>query len=191
MNDPARTYSVQEVETLNENQLLLLTEIYQGNWIEQDASVRLLCQIHKRIFTGVRGFAGLHRNPNFGSDRVNFYGSLRSPHKDEVPLRLQKILEKVQTCLLEWKGKELQSDYDLACIQLALKTHADLIGLQPFEDGNKRTSRAFMNWLLIRFGLRPIAFEVVQQDYAMCMVTYLETKNLEPLVSLALRLYDI
>jgi fido (protein-threonine AMPylation protein) len=151
----------------------------------------LLCQIHKRIFTGVRGFAGLHRSPHFGSDRVNFYGSLRSPHKDEVPLRLQKILEKVQTCLLEWKGQEHQSNYDLVCIQLALKTHADLIGLQPFEDGNKRTSRAFMNWLLIKFGLRPIAFEVVQQDYALCMVTYLETKNLEPLLSLALGVYDI
>jgi hypothetical protein len=48
-----------------------------------------------------------------------------------------------------------------------------------------------MNWLLIKFGLRPIAFEVVQQDYALCMVTYLETKNLEPLLSLALGVYDI
>jgi fido (protein-threonine AMPylation protein) len=135
VNDPTRTYSKQEVETLNENQLVLLTEIYQGNWSERDANVRLLCQIHKRIFTGVRGFAGLHRSPHFGSDRVNFYGSLRSPHKDEVPFGLQKILEKVQTCLLEWKGQEDQSNYDLVCIQLALKTHADLIGLQPFEDG--------------------------------------------------------
>jgi hypothetical protein len=101
VKDSARTYTLEETTTLNENLIALNTEIYQGLWSTEMADVRLLCQFHQRIFTGVKSFAGLHRHADFGSDRVNFYGDLRSPHKSEVPLLLQKIFEKVQRCLLE------------------------------------------------------------------------------------------
>jgi fido (protein-threonine AMPylation protein) len=188
--DPERTYSEAEINALNDNLFALLNEIHQGSLNGRSSSTDLLCLFHRRIFTGVRDFAGLHRHSGFGSDRVNFYGSLRSPHKDEVPALLAKILGDVERHCLEYTGQQEADGYDLACIQLAVKAHADLIGLQPFQDGNKRTSRAFMNWVLVRLDMRPIIFEATQQEYAACMVAYLQGRDFKPLMRLAVGLYQ-
>lgn len=190
MVDAERNYSEAEQAALNDNLFALLSDIHSGVLNNKTSTTELVCTFHQRIFVGVRDFAGLHRHPGFGSDRVNFYVSLRSPHKDEVPTLLAKILNTVEHKVSEYIGKQDFDGYDLACIQLAVKAHADLIGLQPFQDGNKRTSRAFMNWVLVRLGMRPIVFETTQQEYAACMIAYLQNKNFRPLLQLAIRLYQ-
>ncbi len=43
-------------------------------------------------------------------------------------------------------------------LDIAIKTHAEMILLQPFEDFNKRTARMVMNWILIQNDFTPIIF---------------------------------
>ena len=43
-------------------------------------------------------------------------------------------------------------------LDTALKTHAEMVLLQPFEDFNKRTARMIMNWILMQNNLTPIIF---------------------------------
>lgn len=43
-------------------------------------------------------------------------------------------------------------------LDTAIKTHAEMILLQPFEDFNKRTARMVMNWILIQNNFTPIIF---------------------------------
>lgn len=54
------------------------------------------------------------------------------------------------------KKMDINSDYILDYIDEAIKTTIDLIKIQPFEDGNKRTFRALLNLLLGRIGIPPI-----------------------------------
>jgi hypothetical protein len=47
--------------------------------------------------------------------------------------------------------------------------------LQPFKDGNKRTSRAICNIPLIRAGLPPISFvDFGKQDYIVSLLAFYE-----------------
>ena len=48
-----------------------------------------------------------------------------------------------------------------------------------------------MNWILVRVGLRPIAMEVVKEEYRLCLNHYYLTKEVQPLVDLAIRLYPL
>ena len=47
--------------------------------------------------------------------------------------------------------------------------------LQPFQDGNKRTSRAMCNVPLLQAGLPPISFvDFAKQDYIISMLAFYE-----------------
>ena len=51
-------------------------------------------------------------------------------------------------------------DYIMECIKLTV----DLIKLQPFNDGNKRTFRALLNLLLTKVGIPPIYIKQEERD---------------------------
>ncbi len=72
---------------------------------------------------------------------------------------------------------------------LAAWSHAELIRIHPFEDGNGRCGRLLMDWVLIRLGLRPVPVEVVKAEYLACLNEYFLTKDLQPLIDLLLRIY--
>lgn len=76
-------------------------------------------------------------------------------------------------------------------MRLAAWVHAQLIGIHPFQDGNGRTCRLFMNCVLIRVGLRPVAFEVPKQEYNNCLNWYFAKDDIRPLESLCLRMYSV
>ena len=80
---------------------------------------------------------------------------------------------------------ELRLELGLAC---ALKFHAEVIRIHPFEDGNGRTSRALLNILLVSIEVSPIAFEVPKHEYIECLNRYHADRDLVPLFDLALRL---
>jgi Fic family protein len=66
--------------------------------------------------------------------------------------------------------------------------HAEAIRIHPFEDGNGRSTRALLNWILVRLGLRPIAFDIVKQEYLACLNHYYSTGDIQPLIDLCIRL---
>lgn len=71
--------------------------------------------------------------------------------------------------------KILQTAQTLAPVQAAFYLLTRIPYLQPFKDGNKRTSRAICNVPLLQAGLPPISFvDFAKQDYIISMLAFYE-----------------
>lgn len=81
-------------------------------------------------------------------------------------------------------------DFVSSALEAALWLHAEVIRIHPFEDGNGRAGRALLNLILVRLGLRPLAFEAPKQEYISCLNHYCQVGDVEPLLDLSLRLYE-
>jgi fido (protein-threonine AMPylation protein) len=187
-DDPLRTYTLIEEERLARQLLAVVTEIQQGNWLEFPSDIRLLCRIHRFLFEGVRNHAGRIRAPGSGSEYLQF-GPNRSMRHTEVSKNLEKVFTKTQHAVSSFDDNKDDQNYDSKALRLAVWVHAQIVRIHPFEDGNGRSSRCFMNWILIRLGLHPIAMEVVRAEYNNCLNHYFDSNDLEPLFDLCLRLY--
>ena len=84
-----------------------------------------------------------------------------------------------------------RGDFELTVIRLAVQTHADLIWIHPFEDGNGRVCRLVAGHLLVRHGLHPVPIEAVKQEYTEALNLYYTARDLGPLVDLYLALYPV
>jgi Fic family protein len=71
-------------------------------------------------------------------------------------IKLQKPVEE----LVEKVGEFSTSEYLLQC----LKIHHRITQIHPFRDGNGRSSRALLNWMMRLKGLPPIYFKVKEKD---------------------------
>lgn len=87
---------------------------------------------------------------------VKIHGSNHVPPKNEL---VQKYIDK----LFGWYKKNKNKLHPL---ELALIFHAKLVWIHPFEDGNGRTARTLMNYILMRnnFPMFYIPYEK-RQDY--------------------------
>ena len=98
-----------------------------------------------------------------------------------VPLQVPQLLDEV-----------LASIVDKAChiknpIEAAFFLWVNIAYLQPFEDGNKRTSRLCANLLLLLQNCAPLSFmDVEQADYALAVLAIYEQQD----VSLAVELFE-
>ena len=99
-------------------------------------------------------------------------------------------MEQVRRGLASFARSPDVADYARHAIHLGVWAHADLIAAHPFEDGNGRTTRLFMDWMLIRLGLAPIPIDAVKQEYNDCLNVYQNrmTRDLQPLIDLYIRL---
>jgi len=79
-------------------------------------------------------------------------GYLAPPSK-QVPSLMNSFAKELLSLYKEGKDKG-EVDY----IKLAVFAHQNLVKIHPFEDGNGRTARAFMNALLIQGGYCPVFF---------------------------------
>lgn len=62
--------------------------------------------------------------------------------------------------------------------------------LQPFQDGNKRTSRLCMNIPLLKSGLAPFSFTTVpKRDYMFALLAFYERNRIEPMVKVFVDAY--
>ena len=104
---------------------------------------------------------------------------------------MEPLFERLQASIASFAADSEAPDYERAALHLAVWVHARIIRIHPFEDGNGRTSRLFMNWVLTRLGLRPIAIEVPRQEYLDCLNRYYHKGEITPLVDLCLRLYPL
>lgn len=188
MTDPVRTYTTNEEETLARNLLRLLGTIHRGELRDRDASIALLVEFHAALFAGVRSHAGRCRQHDFGSEHLVF-GPNRSMHRSEVPQKLDQIFRTTRESISSFDDNQDDREYERKAFHLAVWAHAEVIRAHPFEDGNGRSARALMNWILVRLGLRPIAIEVPRQEYHDCLNAYYRERELQPLMDLALRLY--
>ena len=97
-----------------------------------------------------------------------------------VPMQMPQILDEMLALLVE-KVRNIKNP-----IEAAFFLWVNIAYLQPFEDGNKRTSRLCANLPLLLQNCAPLSFlDVEQADYAMAVLGVYEKQD----VSLAVELF--
>lgn len=88
--------------------------------------------------------------------------------------------------------KWFMSDYDtkkptLNPIELAAFVHAEFVRIHPFQDGNGRTARLLLNFMLMKAGYQPVIIEAKDRPiYYESLNDYAVTGNLESFYNLVL-----
>ncbi len=73
----------------------------------------------------------------------------------DVPIKIGELVQWLRTTL---SGKELHP------IEIASKLHHDFVLIHPFGDGNGRTARILVNYVLMRSGYLPLIVPTEQKD---------------------------
>jgi Fic family protein len=157
----------------------------------REYSIHLVREWHEQLFTGVRDHAGRYRTTDYGEEFLTF-GPNRSKSRNDVPNELSKHEQRGRELigkLCELESQLIEVKFIEEVIRVALYLHADLIRIHPFRDGNGRVGRLIISYLLCRFHLPPVIFEIPKQEYLECLNYYYRTKELNPLFDLVLRLY--
>jgi len=106
-------------------------------------------------------------NPSLRYRRVRITGTTYQPLDVEAQIR-----EAVEDACDLINGKE--NPYEKALLALLLISY-----IQPFEDGNKRTSRLVANALLLAYGCCPLTFRSVEaSDYRAALLLFYEQNNI-------------
>jgi fido (protein-threonine AMPylation protein) len=187
--DPVRTFTLEEMGRLTVQLEAIVRRVHAGEFRERPLTLSLLCDFHHAVFHGVRDHAGHIRRRGFGAEHLTF-GPHRSTHRNDVERELEAIFTRAARDLRAVVGQD-DDEYDLRAIELAVTTHADIIRVHPFEDGNGRSSRLCASHLLVALGLHPVAIEAVKQEYTEALNHYFVTKDRGPLVDLFVRLYPV
>lgn len=116
---------------------------------------------------------------NVRSFRVGITGTLYSPLDNSF--QITEALE--QTCQLINSKKNIMEKAFLALVLIAY--------IQPFEDGNKRTSRIISNSVLLANGYCPISFRTVEPiDYRYATLMFYEQNNLAELKKIFIEQFE-
>ncbi|MFY7890607.1 MAG: Fic family protein [Spirosomataceae bacterium] len=84
--------------------------------------------------------------------------------------------------LMEWYQKKLVQP-DVEPILLATEFHYKFICIHPFDDGNGRTARLIMNFILMRFGYPPVIIKTGDKEAYFNVLRLADAGNLEPFVA--------
>lgn len=133
-----------------------------------------ILDIHSQIMYGILGiYSGKKRF------RVNF-GSYVTP----PPVGIDAALVKIATAI------NIPESNNLIAFMNALKLHLDLFYVHPFEDGNKRTCRLFMNLYLLRNQIRPFIITLEDKEtYFESLRVYDFGKYSVPFIADAIKVY--
>jgi fido (protein-threonine AMPylation protein) len=187
-DDLVRQYTEDEKRQLTEQLLALTEEVHRGAFSQRKLDLAFVCELHARLFNGVRDHAGRYRRRDFGSEYLIF-GPNRSVRREDVESDLAQVFANLERSLDSFARNPEAEQYDASALHVAVWAHAQVIRVHPFEDGNGRTSRLVMNILLTRLGLRAVAVEVCKQEYYACLNKYFDSDDLQPLIDLVLRVY--
>lgn len=159
-----------------------------GEFADTALDEDLLCFFHRQLFGGVRSHAGRCRGPGFGSDTLTF-GPNRSSPKEQVPEELEALFEELSRSVTSFESDPQNPTYEASAVHVAVWAHAGVIKIHPFEDGNGRSSRLLLDAILVRLGIRPVAFEIPKEEYRRALNHYFGSGDIQALVDLALRAY--
>jgi Fic family protein len=136
-------------------------------------SVRTIEDIHSILIKD------LNVDRNLRTRRVGISGTNYRPLDNE-----HQILEAMQeSCALV---NDKPNVFEKALLCLALISY-----VQPFNDGNKRTSRIVSNAILLASGYCPLSFRTVDAvDYKKAMLIFYEQNNLSPFKKIFMEQYE-
>ena len=90
----------------------------------------------------------------FRDGEVRIAGSSHIPPTfSEIPKLLNSLMEEIRS--------RRKSNYP---VELAAYVHNRLVNIHPFTDGNGRTARFMMNWILIRSRFPPVIVEFTDRE---------------------------
>ena len=113
-----------------------------------------LLEIHRRVL----GFVDPVEGGRFRQTQV-YVSDFVPPSADEVPHLMEEFID--------WLNSE--DALRLHPVEFAAIAHYKLVVIHPFYDGNGRTSRLLMNWILMQAGFPPVTIRVEDR------LTYYET----------------
>jgi Fic family protein len=83
--------------------------------------------------------------------------------------------------LLEWFREKAENN-DVNPIILAAEFHYRFIRIHPFDDGNGRTARILMNFILMQFQYPPVIIKTEDKDNYFIAIQLADTGNIEAFV---------
>ena len=84
--------------------------------------------------------------------------------------------------LLNWY-KEKTEEKDVNPIFIAAEFHYKFIRIHPFDDGNGRTARILMNFILMQFGFPPVIIKTQDKENYFAVLRLADAGNLEAFVT--------
>lgn len=136
-------------------------------------SISTLTDIHKLL---VKDLAIPH---GIRTSNVGITGTQYSPLT--IQSQLHESLERLFKFL-----EEIKDPFEQAVVALA-----SIAYIQPFADGNKRTSRHFANLILYMNKLPPVAWRTVNEiEYKKAMIAFYELGNIEPIKEMWVKHYN-
>lgn len=130
-------------------------------------------EVHTLLTKGLRVTHGLRRRP------IGVTGSKYRPLDNIHQIRdavsvLVRVISRART------------PYDKALIALLGISY-----IQPFEDGNKRTSRLMANALLLAHGCAPLSYRSIkEEEYRAAMLVFYEVNSLVPIKNIFISQYE-
>jgi Fic family protein len=85
------------------------------------------------------------------------------------------------TALLDWY-KEKANEKDVNPILLAAEFHYKFIRIHPFDDGNGRTARILMNFILMQFGYPPVIIKTEDKENYFAVLQLADAGSIEPFI---------
>jgi Fic family protein len=84
--------------------------------------------------------------------------------------------------LLNWYKEKIE-DKDVNPILIAAEFHYKFIRIHPFDDGNGRTARILMNFILMQFGFPPVIIKTQDKENYFAVLRLADAGNLEAFVT--------
>jgi Fic family protein len=155
---------VKDERSLSENFIrelhkLILKESYEVDAITSDGK-----PTKKRIHIGE-----YKKTPNHVKTKTGEIFRFSSP--EETPIKMSE--------LIAWyRAKE--TDPSINPIILAAEFHYRFIRIHPFDDGNGRTTRILMNFILLKFGYPPVIIRTENKEEYFSMLQLADSGDIEP-----------
>ncbi len=83
--------------------------------------------------------------------------------------------------LLDWYRKRMELK-DVDPVLIASQFHYDFIRIHPFDDGNGRTARILMNFILMQFGFPPVIIKTEEKEDYFAVLGQADAGIFEPFV---------
>ena len=84
--------------------------------------------------------------------------------------------------LMDW-FRQKQANSETEPVLLAAEFHYKFIRIHPFDDGNGRTARLLMNFILMQYGYPPVIIKTEDKENYFNMLRLADAGNIEPFVN--------
>lgn len=141
---------------------------------EGDFNQSLIKEIHKRMMDDVDGYGVQDPSGEYRKNMVKIEGGFTSPSKPE------NIEPDLVRALNEYHAYMKDNFHPIECAAIF---HYEFERIHPFRDGNGRTGRAILDFLLLRAGLPSIYIPPSEKEEYLVALRECRFGSFEPLVA--------